>query len=112
MRRIVPLLTLAGILVAGQVAAVAEPDPARISAAKNVEVSNFKFSPGTLTVAKGSRVVFSNTSRTAHTATDKGIFDTGRIKAGKTAAVRFERRGTFRYHCKIHPSMTGRVVVD
>lgn len=112
MRRIAPLLTLAGVLVAGQVAAAAGPSPAQSSATKNVEVSSFKFSPAALTVAKGARVVFTNTSRTAHTATDDGVFDTGRIKAGKTAAVRFERRGTFRYHCKIHPFMTGRVVVD
>lgn len=112
MRRIAPLLTLAGVLVAGQVPAVAGPGRTQTSATKNVEVSSFKFSPAGLTVPKGTRVVFSNTSRTAHTATDNGAFDTGRIKAGKTAAVRFEQRGTFKYHCKIHPFMKGKVVVD
>jgi plastocyanin len=112
MRRIVPLLTLAGVLGAGPLTAAAGPSPAQTSATKNVEVSSFKFSPAGLTVAKGTRVVFSNTSRTAHTATDNGVFDTGRIKAGRTAVVRFEQRGTFKYHCKIHPFMKGRVVVD
>jgi plastocyanin len=62
-------------------------------------------------VAKGTTVTFSNSSGNAHTATDKGAFDTGRIKAGKAAAVRFSRKGTFRYHCKIHPFMKGKIVV-
>ncbi len=56
-------------------------------------------------------MVFSNSAATAHTATDKGAFDTGRIKPGKSFAVRFEQKGTFSYHCKIHPFMHGKIVV-
>jgi plastocyanin len=85
---------------------------AKASAAKTVGIRNFAFRPGTLTVAKGSQVTFSNSDGVAHTATDKGAFDTGRIKAGKSATVRFKQKGTFAYHCKIHTYMRGKVIVD
>lgn len=84
---------------------------ATASAAANVSISNFKFHPPTLTVAKGTRVVFSNASGVAHTATRGGAFDTRRIKPGGSVAVRFTQKGTFNYHCKIHPFMHGTIVV-
>jgi plastocyanin len=111
MKRIFACVALAAALVATQAAPAAAPGPAQASASKTVKISNFEFLPGTLSVAKGTRVTFSNSSGTAHTATDKGAFDTGRIKAGKAAAVRFSQKGTFKYHCKIHPFMHGKIVV-
>jgi plastocyanin len=111
MVRIVASLVLAAALSVSQAAPAAAPGPAQASAAKKVDISHFEFHPPTLQVNRGTSVVFSNSSGTAHTATDKGAFDTGRIKAGKAAAVRFEQKGTFSYHCKIHPFMHGKIVV-
>ena len=113
MKRIVAFLVLVSVasLPTGQVAPAARSGPAQASAAKTVGINHFKFHPQTLEVAKGTRVVFSNSSGTAHTATDKGVFDSGRIKPGDSFAVRFEQKGTFRYHCEIHPFMHGKVVV-
>ncbi|MDX6601759.1 MAG: hypothetical protein QOF13_961 [Solirubrobacterales bacterium] len=111
MKRTVACIALAAALVATQAAPAAAPGPAQASGAKTVDISNFEFHPPTLQVSKGTRVVFSNSSKTAHTATDKGAFDTGRIRAGKAAGVRFEQKGTFSYHCKIHPFMHGKIVV-
>lgn len=82
------------------------------SAAKTVSIVNFAFKPGALTVKRGARVAFANTSNTAHTATRGGSFDTRQIAPGKTKTVRFNQRGTFAYHCKIHPSMKGKVIVE
>ena len=101
------LLALAGI---GDQAASAEPT-AQASATATVTIPRFEFKPPTVTISRGSRVRFSNTSGTAHTAT-RASFDTGRIKPGRSVAVTFNRRGTFPYHCKIHPFMKGKVVVD
>ena len=111
MKRIVAALAVAGALLASQAAPAAQPGPAQASKAKTVDISHFEFHPPTLSVAKGTRVVFSNSSGTAHTATDKGVFDSARIKPGDSFAVRFEQKGTFRYHCEIHPFMKGKVVV-
>jgi plastocyanin len=101
-------LSLAGIQ-----GAVASPGrEAQASRAAGVGIDHFAFHPPTLRVAKGTTVSFHNSSRTAHTATDKGSFDTGRIAPGKSVAVRFSRKGTFAYHCTIHPFMHGKIVVE
>jgi plastocyanin len=110
-KRIVAGFVLATALLVSQVAPAAQPEPAQASGAKTVDIDNFKFLPSTLAVAKGAKVVFANSSSTAHTATDKGVFDSGRIKPGHSFSVRFEQKGTFRYHCEIHPFMHGKIVV-
>ena len=56
-------------------------------------------------------MVFSNSAGVAHTATDPGAFDSGRIAPGESFAVRFEHKGTFSYHCEIHPFMHGKIIV-
>jgi plastocyanin len=113
MKRIVTFIAfvLVAALLASQAAPAAQPGPAQASGAKTVDIDHFKFQPQTLEIAKGTKVVFSNSSGTAHTATDKGVFDSGLIKPGKSFAVRFGQKGTFRYHCEIHPFMKGKVVV-
>ena len=85
---------------------------ASASGSATVGMKNFQFRPGTLNVSKGTRVVFSNNSGVAHNATMKGSFATGTIRPGRAVAVRFSAKGTYRYHCTIHPEMRGRIVVD
>jgi plastocyanin len=85
---------------------------AAASAAKQVSIVNFAFKPGTLKVKRGARVAFANTANTTHTATKGGVFDTKNIAPGKTKTVQFSKRGTFAYHCKIHPFMKGKIVVE
>ena len=113
MKRIVAFLALilATALLASQAAPAAQSGPAQASGAKTVGINHFKFHPQMLDVAKGTKVVFSNSADVAHTATDGGVFDSGRIKPGESFSVRFEQKGTFRYHCEIHPFMHGKIVV-
>lgn len=85
---------------------------AEASATKTVEIRNFAFHPATLKVDRGTRVSFANASKVPHTATRTKGFDTRRIAPGSSAAVRFKRSGTFAYHCKIHPTMRGKIVVE
>jgi plastocyanin len=75
-----------------------------------VKIVGFSFKPGTVKIDRGTTVVFKNTTGEAHTATGKS-FDTKVISAGTSKAVRFNRAGTFAYHCKIHPFMKGNVIV-
>jgi plastocyanin len=113
--------TIAIVLAAGVYAmaligisggAASADESARASRTATVTIPAFKFQPATVTVPRGSKVRFSNTSGTAHTATRKGSFNTGRIKPGSSATVQFGGRGTFAYHCSIHPFMKGKVVVN
>jgi plastocyanin len=91
----------------------AAADTAQTSATKHVEIVNFAFKPGTLTVAKGSVVEFENESNTTtHTATRNGGGFDKRLAPGKSFEVRFTTTGAFAYHCKIHPTMKGKIVVQ
>ena len=102
---------VAVLLVAGEQGS-ASTATAGASAAKTVDIANFAFHPHTLRVKRGARVAFVNSSKVTHTATRAGSFDTNRIKPGKSKVVHFETKGTFAYHCKIHPFMHGKIVVE
>jgi plastocyanin len=75
-------------------------------------ISDFKFSPGSITVHAGDTITWVNDGPTAHSATasDKS-FDTGVLQKGASASHTFAQAGTFAYVCKIHPFMHGTVVV-
>ena len=85
---------------------------ATASQTKRVAIRGFAFRPKTLRVPRGTRVVFKNSDRARHNATRPGSFRTGNLKKGESAGVRFKRKGTFRYHCTIHPFMKGKIVVE
>jgi plastocyanin len=85
---------------------------ATASGTKTVDINHFAFHPPTLRVKRGARVAFVNSSNVTHTATRAGSFNTGHIKAGKSVTIRFKQKGTFAYHCNIHPFMKGTIVVD
>lgn len=85
---------------------------AQASRAKAVDIDHFAFHPPSLTVAAGTKVNFTNSSRVTHTATRRGSFNTGPIKPGTSIGIRFNTKGSFAYHCSIHPFMHGTVVVD
>jgi plastocyanin len=87
------------------------PGPAHSSASVRVGIHEFAFHPHTLTVARGTKVVFANGDPIAHTATSAGNFATGHIRPGHAVAVKFGQSGVFPYHCSIHHFMHGKVVV-
>ena len=72
------------------------------------------FSPKPIQVTVGSTVTWANNTAITHTATsDTGAWGTGNITPGGTSsAISFPTAGTFTYHCAIHPSMTGSVIVS
>ena len=77
-------------------------------------ISNFKFSPGTITVKSGTKVTVTNNDSTAHTATsnDGSSFSTGDIDPGSSTTITVSKAGTYAYHCSIHPFMHGTLVVQ
>jgi hypothetical protein len=87
--------------------AVAAP---ALAATRHVTIAGFAYSPNSVTVNVGDTVTWTNNDGVGHTATGSG-FDTGTISAGASKSVTFDAAGTFAYHCTIHPSMTGTVVV-
>jgi len=113
MRRL--LLALAIVVpgwLLGSLAASAANTPAQIINCAGTPP--WCFSPRPIQVTVGSTVTWTNATAPVHTATsDTGAWDTGNIAPGATSsAVSFPTAGTFGYHCAIHPSMTGSVVVS
>ena len=76
-----------------------------------MSIQSFAFSPGTVTILKGDTVIWTNNDTTAHTVTfaDGG---SSNLNHGDIYTKTFVDTGTFDYHCSIHPSMTGKVVVQ
>lgn len=80
----------------------------------NIEISNFAFSPSTLTINKGDTVVWTNKDSATHTVTsDSGNeLKSGNIETSNTYSHTFNDLGTFSYHCSIHTSMHGKIIVQ
>jgi plastocyanin len=79
-----------------------------------VTIEAFQFMPAEITVNKGSTVTFINKDAAPHTVdpdSGNGFTGTGRLKAGQSKAIAFNTVGTQAYHCAIHPSMVGKVIV-
>lgn len=79
----------------------------------SVSIANFAFNPATITIPALTEVTFTNNDSTVHTVTaDDGSFDSGQIAPRKIFRHAFETPGTFGYHCLIHTTMKGGVVVE
>ena len=104
-----PLLLAGSVL---QARAAASAHPARTVV--QVTIQNFAFSPQTLTVAPGTMVVWTNKDSVSHTVTsDTGAWpDSGDLPTGKTFSLTITKPGTYTYHCAIHPTMSGTLIVS
>lgn len=78
-----------------------------------VNIDNYKFEPNALTVKKGTTVIWTNNDGATHTVTANG--NTGPaseiLASGQTYSYTFDAVGTYGYHCNLHPSMKGTVIV-
>jgi len=91
-------------------AAAAEEGGGAGGGGNTVGMAGLKFQPGTLTVAKGTTVVFDNDDTAPHTVTARsGGTDSGVIDPGKSFSL--VAASSFDYFCSIHPSMTAKLVV-
>jgi plastocyanin len=82
------------------------------SGASQANIENFAFAPKQLTAKVGETVTWKNDDSTSHTVTaDDGSFDSGSLASEKTFTQKFDKPGTYRYHCALHSSMIATVVV-
>ena len=107
-------LLLAG-LVGGPVV-LAQSSAAQVSIVSGAATLGSRaFSPDVITVVIGvnNTVVWKNNDNVVHTATGTNFtgFNTGNIQPGASASYTFNAAGTYPYHCLIHPTMTGTVIV-
>ncbi|MCX5780483.1 MAG: cupredoxin family copper-binding protein [Firmicutes bacterium] len=76
-----------------------------------VSIESFAFKPAVLTVPAGTTVVWTNNDSVGHNikATD---FSSNILAKGETFSFKFDKAGTYDYSCGIHPTMTGKIVVQ
>ena len=106
-----PVAAAAAPADASAPASTPAPTPAPATGPAAITISNFSFTPATLTVAVGSTVTWTNTDATAHAVrfTDQ---DGPQIATGASYSRTFSTAGSYTYQCSIHPYMTGTVVVQ
>lgn len=107
---------LAGALMALGVAALLLGLGMRGVAAQGraaVVIVDFAFDPVRIEIAAGETVTWTNTGAERHTVTaDDSTFTSGDLAPGERFSQTFAAAGSYTYRCRIHPSMTGTVVVN
>jgi plastocyanin len=79
-----------------------------------VTIDNFAFAPATLTVAPGTKIVWDNKDAEPHTvmSADGGMtFKSPALDTDDKFSFTFDKPGTYKYFCSIHPHMVGTIVV-
>jgi plastocyanin len=113
-----PYTRRAALLLGCMLTAGADSAPAAMEAAgadeAAVTIDNFTFAPPVITVAAGTRVVWTNRDDIPHTVVSAQNPRTLRSPALDTDdrfSFTFAAPGTYRYFCSLHPHMQGAVVV-
>lgn len=102
-------LPLFAVLLA---AAPAAAFPAGAAQSVTVKIHNMQFTPATLTIAVGTKVIWINEDTAPHTVTDKErAFRSAALDNQESYSVTFRTPGDFTYYCTIHPMMVGRITV-
>ncbi len=118
MRKRVYIAGLAVVVVAATVllarsTGVSANAQQQAAATTDVKIDNFSFGPGTLTVAAGTTVTWTNRDDIPHNVVSAdGVFKSKVVDTDEKFSYTFAKPGTFPYFCSIHPKMTGKVVVQ
>ena len=82
----------------------------------SIAIKNFAFSPATLTIKTGTTVTWINGDGAVHQVTsDSGtpvVFTSDTLANGASYHFTFTEPGIYTYHCTIHPSMKGTIIVE
>ena len=83
------------------------PDPEK---QLNIFIRDGIFVPNLNAARTGIKVIWMNEDSKTHTVTGEG-WGSGEIAPGKAYSKTFDAAGDYKYHCSIHPSMTGEIIV-
>jgi plastocyanin len=104
-RAVLPAAAVAALLAAVAVRA----DDAEVT------IDNFVFTPATLTVKAGTRVVWKNQDDIPHLVVSDGsppLFRSKALDTDDSFSTVFDKPGTYHYFCGLHPHMQGTIVVQ
>ena len=79
-------------------------------------IGKMTFNPDVMVISPGTTVTWINEDSVAHTVvSDSGSevsFSSPELGRDATFSFTFEKRGTYSYHCSLHPEMTGAIIVQ
>ena len=120
-------VALAAVACAGSPGTPATTAPAAVAtapasspsaSAQTATLTGFAFQPATMQVKAGTQVAYQNQDQTPHTVTngENGAAAAGaafdqEVAAGATVTITFDKAGTVKVTCKIHPTMNQTVEV-
>jgi plastocyanin len=83
-----------------------------LAAEQTVSIKEFMFSPVSITVAPGTTVRWKNLDGEPHTIRSvEATFRSNALDQNDSFTFKFDKPGTYRYVCSIHPQMVGTIVV-
>ena len=112
------LTLLASLLIVAPVAMrAATPEP--VAASKpaatedaTISIHNFAFGPVAMTIPPGTTVYWKNLDGEPHTVRSvDSLFRSDPLDQNDSFKFKFDKPGTYRYVCSIHPQMVGTIVV-
>jgi plastocyanin len=100
----------------GQTPAATAAPAASTPRGTTIAIKNFAFDPATLTVKSGTTVSWVNQDGTSHTIVSDPVspvsFSSDTLQTGASYTFSFTQPGTYTYHCSIHHSMKGTIIVQ
>src|SRR2546423_7216111 len=101
MRRLIIIFLLAAAIGAVTLGAK-NKDSDKKDSETAVSIKGMKFSPATVTIKPGEKVVWTNKDDYDHAVVaDDGSFKSGNLSRGDTFEHKFEKKGKFKYACSI-----------
>jgi plastocyanin len=78
-----------------------------------VLIKDFMYTPMSLTVRAGTSVTWVNVDDEPHNViSDSGLFRSGGVDTNESFSYKFDKQGTYRITCSIHPRMLATIVVE
>ena len=114
------LIAIASVMILAGTASQAQhengPDKlvaAETDAPPQVMIDNFVYSPVPLTVKVGTTVTWINHDDIPHTVdSTQGKFKSAALDTDDKVEFHFTEAGEYPFYCRIHPKMTGKVIVQ
>jgi 3',5'-cyclic-AMP phosphodiesterase len=86
---------------------------ASTDSAIEVKIDNFAFTPGAIKIKSGTQVTWINNDDIPHTVdSTQGKFKSAALDTDQKFEFRFTEPGEYPYYCRMHPKMTGSIIVQ
>jgi plastocyanin len=108
----VPVLLAVSLCARAESPVATASTVAAATEATTIAIREFMFAPTSMTVAVGTTVRWKNLDGEPHTVRSVDTsFRSDPLDQNDSFAFKFDKPGTYRYVCSIHPQMVGTIVV-